>query len=87
MLEKDFKYFINRHDEFLSLYNGKYLVIKDESLVGVFDSEIDAYLDAVDKFALGTFLIQKCTPGNEAYTQTFHSRVTDAKFCVSTNAM
>ena len=78
MLEKEFKYFVNRHDDLVSLYNGKYLVIKGEAVVGAFDSEIDAYCDAVDKFTLGTFLIQKCTPGNEAYTQTFHSRVTFA---------
>jgi len=75
MLEKEFNYFIDNQDKLVNLYNGKYLVIKGEAVVGVFNTEIEAYLDAVNKFGLGNFLIQKCTQGKEAYTQTFHSRV------------
>ena len=75
MLEKEFNYFIDNQDKLVNLYNGKYLVIKGETVVGVFNTEIEAYLDAVNKFGLGNFLIQKCAPGKEAYTQTFHSRV------------
>jgi hypothetical protein len=52
-----------------------YLLIKGETVVGAFDTEIDAYLDSVAKYGLGSFPIQKCTPGKEAYTRTFHSRV------------
>ncbi len=35
--------------------------------------EFQYYLDNQDE--LGTFLIQECTEGDSAYTQTFHSRV------------
>jgi hypothetical protein len=72
MLEKEFSYFVKNQDGLLPLYNGKYLVIKEETVVGAFDTEIDAYLDSVAKYGLGAFLIQKCIPGKEAYTQTFH---------------
>jgi hypothetical protein len=75
MLEKEFNYFIDNQDNLVHLYNGKHLVIKGETVVGVFNTEIDAYFDAANKFGLGNFLIQKCTSGKEAYTQTFHSRV------------
>jgi hypothetical protein len=74
MLEKEFNYFIENQDELVRLYNGKYLVITGKTVAGVFDTEIEAYLDAVDKFGLGNFLIQRSAPGKEAYTLTFHSR-------------
>ena len=35
--------------------------------------EFQYYLDNQDE--LGTFLIQECTEGDSAYTETFHSRV------------
>lgn len=75
MLEKEFQYYLANQDEFLKKHLGKFLVIKGESIVGVFETEIDAYLFGIDKFEPGTFLIQQCLPGKDNYTQTFHSRV------------
>jgi hypothetical protein len=73
MLNKEFEYYLDNQDEFVKLYNGKYLVIKDNTVVGNYTSSEEAYIDSLNKYALGTFLIQQCTPGNEAYTQTFYS--------------
>lgn len=56
-------------------YAGKFIVIKNEKVIGVYDSEIEAYTDMVKKEDVGTFLIQECQPGNESYTQTFRTRV------------
>jgi hypothetical protein len=75
MLQKEFQYYLDNQNELVKKYDGKYLVIKDCSVVGAFDTEIDAYIDASKKYKLGTFLMQKCTQGNEAYTLTFNSRV------------
>jgi hypothetical protein len=75
MLDKEFKYFMEHQDELVKKYNGKFIVIKDESVWGSFDSELSAYTEAKQKFEVGTFLIQQCLPGTEAYKQTFHSRV------------
>ena len=74
-LEKELNYFKANQAELLEKYTGKFLVIKDQKIQGVYDSETDAYNDAKEKFELGTFLIQSCLPGDEGYTQTFHSRV------------
>ncbi|MDR0810759.1 MAG: hypothetical protein LBN23_00560 [Paludibacter sp.] len=74
-LREEFDFYIKNQDELVKMYNGKYLVIKDFAVAGTFDTEIDAYIDASKKYELGTFLIQKCTQGNEAYTLTFNSRV------------
>jgi hypothetical protein len=75
MLDKLFKWYLDNQTRLVKQYNEKVLVIKDENVVGVFDNEEDAYFDSVNKYELGTFIIQKCTPGKEAYTQHFHSRV------------
>jgi hypothetical protein len=74
-LDKDFKYYLDHQKELVSKYNGRFLVIKDEAIVGDYDSEMQAYMEAKKKYELGTFLIQHCLPGAESVTQTFHSRV------------
>lgn len=75
MLEKEFQYFIDHQDELVKQYCGKYLVIVGEEVVGAYDSHQEAFDNAVKEYEEGTFLIQHCTPGEAAYTQTFHSRV------------
>lgn len=74
-LTKEFEYFKKNQDELISKYEGKFIVIKDQKVVGGYDSEIDAYNTAKEQFEVGTFLIQHAVPGTDAYTQTFHSRV------------
>ena len=59
--------------EFVKKYKGRVLVIVGENIVGDYASSEEAYLDSKNRYALGTFLIQKCTPGTEAYTRTFYS--------------
>ena len=74
-LQKQLEYFKSHQDELVKKYRGKFLVIKDQEVQGVYDTEMEAYTEAKKKFELGTFLIQQCLPGQESYTQTFHSRV------------
>lgn len=73
MLEKEFQYYLDHQDEFVKKYNGKFLVIKDSKVVKAYDDKDEAYFEAQKDNDLGTFLIQYCSPGNMAYTQTFHS--------------
>jgi hypothetical protein len=75
MLDKELQYYIDHQDEFVSQNQGKFLVIKNQELIGVFDSEIEAYTETVKNHELGTFLIQECQPGDSNYTQTFRTRV------------
>ncbi len=75
-LQKELEYFKAHQKELVVQHEGKFLVIKDQQVQGVYDTEMEAYTDAQNKFELGTFLIQQCVPGQEGYTQTFHSRVT-----------
>ena len=75
MLEKEFKYFKDHQEELVKKHNGKYLVIVGEEVVGVYDTEIEAYLEAKKRHQPGAFLLQHCLPGENTYTQTFYSRV------------
>ena len=75
MLEKEFKYFKDHQDELVKKFKGKYLVIVGQEVVGAYDTEIDAYVEAKKHYKPGSFLIQQCLPGESTYTQTFYSRV------------
>lgn len=75
MLEKEFKYYLDNQDQIVTEYNGKYVVIVGEKVVNAFDSLEEAYSKSLEEYEEGKFLIQLCTPGEEAYTATFHSRV------------
>lgn len=75
MLENEFNYYIAHQEDLVSKYNGKYLVIVGENVVDVGETQLDAYNKGKEGHSIGTFLIQKCSPGNADYTQTFHSRV------------
>lgn len=72
---RNFHYYLDNQSNFVSKYNGKVLLIVGQKVVGVYDSEKDAYFDAITKYEPGTFLIQLCTEGDSAYTQVFHSNV------------
>jgi len=74
MLEKEFKYYLKHQKELLKKYNGRVIVIIGEKVIGDYDTEAEAYTETIKSHALGTFLIQICTPGSDTYTQTFHSR-------------
>lgn len=74
-LKKDFEYYLAHQDEMVEKYNGKYVVIKDGEVLGAYDNELRALSETQKKHELGTFLVQKVSPGTDAYSQTFHSRV------------
>lgn len=75
MLEKEFQFYLDHQADLVKKYNGKHIVIQGDQVIGAYDSEIDAYTETSKTHALGTFLIQYCTKGEQAYTQNFSSRV------------
>lgn len=74
-LEKEFNYYLAHQNELVKQYNGKFIVIKDQKVIGAYNSEIEAIETTSKEHELGTFLVQKCEPGTESYSQTYHSRV------------
>jgi hypothetical protein len=74
-LERDFQYYLSHQSDLVHRYSGKVVVIKNQSVIGAFDSEAEAVNETAKSHELGTFLIQRCEEGSDAYTQTFHSPV------------
>lgn len=75
MLKDEFEYFLKHKKEFADKYNGKFLVIKNQKIIGVYGSELEAIQETSKTEEIGTFLVQKCEHGDSNITQTFHSRV------------
>ena len=75
MLDKEFKYYVNNQRKLVAKYDGKYLVIKGEEVIGSYDSEDQASFETKKEHETGTFLIQYCEKGKASNTQSFHSRV------------
>ncbi len=74
-LEKEFQFYLDHQDELVAKYQGKFVVIKDEKVLGAYNSMLEAVNETSKEHPLGTFLVQECEPGEGSYTQTYHSRV------------
>jgi len=74
-LKAEFEFYLAHQDEMVEKYDGKYIVIKDGRVLGSYNDELTAVRETQKSYELGTFLVQKVSPGTEDYTQTFHSRV------------
>ena len=74
-LQKEFKYYLAHQSEMVEKHDGKFIVIKDCKVLGVYDNELTAIAETRKEHQLGTFLVQFVSPGDAAYSQTFHSRV------------
>ena len=73
MFDTELNYFKAHQDELVAKHQGKTLVIRGENVEGAYDSALQAYLEAQKRFELGTFMIQSCEPGPEAYSVTISS--------------
>ena len=73
-LQKEFQYYLDHQPEMVKKYDGKFIVIKDATVVGVYDDELTAVKETEKSHELGTFLVQKVSEGESEYTQSYHSR-------------
>jgi hypothetical protein len=73
-LSKEFDYYLAHQDELVAKYSGRVVVIKNEGVIGDYDSEPEAIAETSEHHPLGSFLVQRCTPGTAAYTGVYHSR-------------
>lgn len=73
--KKSFEYFLSHQDELAEKYPGKFIVIKDEKVIAVYDDEATAVVETEKQYPLGTFIVQKCEHGPDSYTCVFHSRM------------
>jgi hypothetical protein len=74
-LEKEFAFYLESKDLLLMKYVGRYVVIKNQEVIGAYDSKAEAVAETSKSHEMGTFLVQLCEPGPESHTQTFRSRI------------
>lgn len=78
-LQKDFEFFLENRSEIIEGHLGKFVVIADQQVVGYFAGQIEAIERVGKERPIGTFLVQRCEPDEESYSQTFHSRAWTVK--------
>jgi len=73
VFQQELDFFMAHQDELVRAHAGKVLVIRGTQVVGVYSTSLEAYLEAQKSYKLGTFMIQVCKPGPEAFTVTVSS--------------
>ena len=75
MLEKEYDYFLNNKDKLFANYHDRVIVIKEEEVIGDYDTKEEAYRETVKEHELGTFLIQEMSQEEMYDIKRFYSRV------------
>ena len=68
MFQNELEYFKANQDSLVKAYQGRVLAIKGNEVIGVFNNALDAYFKTIEQHEPGTFMLQPCEPGPEAYT-------------------
>jgi hypothetical protein len=76
--EENYAWFQENLPELEKQYGDKYIVIKNKSVIGSYDSQRDAFIDMKGKEVPGTFIIQLCSTDESKVLNIFHSLVS---FC------
>lgn len=72
-LKKQFDFYLENQESLVGKYLNKVLLIHGGEVVKVFDNKTEAYSYGRDNFVPGTFLIIKCTPGEQEYTVNYRT--------------
>jgi hypothetical protein len=67
-LEQELKFFESKKKEWLKDYRDKFVLIKGEELIDVFNTLEDAYKEGVKRYGNQPFLIKKVTEEEETET-------------------
>ena len=73
MFKEEFEYFKDNQADLVEKYKGKILVIKGRDILGAYNNPLEALTESIKNYELGTFMIQPCQPGPDAYTVTVSS--------------
>ena len=73
MIEALFNYYLEHQVELVKEYDGKYLIITSEGVVGAYDSLNEGYEVALQTYGKGNFMLQLCSEGEKDYSQRFYT--------------
>ncbi len=61
MLDQEIKYYEAQREQLLATNQGKFVLIKGENIIGIYDSEAAAYDEGLSKIGNQPFLIKQIT--------------------------
>lgn len=70
---KDFEWFISNNKKLFKKYGEKFLAIKDQKVIGVYDDYSEGVKQTESTEKLGTFIIQQCGKDDSVYTNSIAS--------------
>ena len=59
MLEKERKFFESHRADWLSQNPGKFVLVKDDELIGIFSSQKEALIEGARRFGTESFLVRQ----------------------------
>ena len=65
VLSEEYEYYRTRRNDLLTKHNGKFALIKGKEVVGIFDTDQDAYKAGLLRFGNVPFLIARILEGDE----------------------
>ncbi len=74
-LEKEFEWYLANQKKLVKKHDGKFIALKGLKVIGNYDDRKQALNETEKDHERGTFIIQKCSPGDQDHTIVVHSRV------------
>jgi len=65
VLEKELKFFEENKAKWLGIYVGKFVLVKGEEFIGVFDTAETAISEGAKKYGTESFLVRQVVPQDE----------------------
>jgi fibrillarin-like rRNA methylase len=75
MQDRDFEYFLQNMERFFVEYGHKFIVIKNQSILGVYEDFDEALENTLKTEEVGSFLIQECFDDKEKMVHHFQGNV------------
>lgn len=70
-----FHWYLANQDALVEKYDGKVLAIREGEVLGVYDTYLAAVTETRKSFEQSTFIVQRVSEGDEAYTAIINSPV------------
>jgi hypothetical protein len=75
MQDQDFDYFVSNLQKLYATYGHKYVAVKNQSILGAYDTFNEALETTLKTDSLGTFLIQECFDSVDKMVNHFQGNV------------
>jgi hypothetical protein len=67
IMMEQLRWYLANKDTLIRAYNGKFLIIVDKKVAGVYDDSKSAHSDFLKKYTLGEGIIHECLPIESAF--------------------